>query len=93
MGNVDLTRTSPTGLRWAAGWTYDPDSGRSGLLVGLDSEAGIVSGAPTYLARPDVEETLDDPRASKCGFTFPVPLVVQGEAADLLPSLRLGCIP
>ena len=93
MGNVDLTRTGPTGLRWADGWAYDPDPGRSGFLVGLDSGAGVISGAPTYLARPDVEATLDDPRASKCGFTFPVPSVVQGGAADLSTGLRMGCHP
>ena len=83
MGNVDLTRTSPTGLGWAVGWAFDPDSGRNGLLVGLHSETGVVTGAPIFLARPDVEATLDDPRALNCGFTFPMPSTVF-EKADVL---------
>ncbi len=83
MGNVDLTRTSPTGLRWAVGWAFDPDSGRSGLLVGLHSETGVVTGAPTFLARPDVEAAFDDPRALNGGFTFPMPSTVF-EKADVL---------
>lgn len=83
MGNVDLTRTSPTGLRWAVGWAFDPDSGSSGLLVGLHSETGVVTGAPTFLARPDVEAAFDNPRALNSGFTFPMPSTVF-EKADVL---------
>ena len=89
-GRVETIRTCPSGLRWAAGWAYDADAGRSDLAVGFVSNGGIVSGGTTFLARPDVAAALDDPRALNCGFAFPVPSTVQDEAGDLQASLRIS---
>jgi hypothetical protein len=95
MGNVETTTISPSGLRWVAGWAYDPEAGREGLRVGLVSEDGVASGGKTFLPRPDVAAALDDPRAMDCGFAFPVPETLPGEAGDLRAKLRIpllhGC--
>lgn len=90
MGRVEAIRTCPSGLRWASGWAYDPDAGRSDLAVGFFSNDFIVSGGTTFLERPDVAAALDDPRALNCGFAFPVPSTDQDEAGELQASLRIS---
>lgn len=90
MGNVEAIRTSPSGLRWVAGWAYDPEARRNGLRVGLLVGGDIVSGGTTFLPRPDVAAGLDDPRASNCGFAFPVPETIEDEVVTLTSGLRVA---
>ncbi len=71
---VESITTSASGLRTVNGWAHDPHAGRTGLAVGYVGDDGIVSGGITFLARPDVARTVNDPRATRCGFSFPVPL-------------------
>lgn len=89
MGNAEAVRTSPSGLRWVTGWAHDPEADRSGIRVGLQAADGIVSGGMTFLPRPDVAATLDDPRAAYCGFAFPVPETVGDEVGNLRSHLRM----
>jgi hypothetical protein len=89
-GQVDTIGACPSGLRWATGWAYDADAGRSDLAVGLLSNDGIVSGGTTFLSRPDVAAAVGDTRALHCGFAFPVPSTVQDQAGGPQSSLRIS---
>jgi hypothetical protein len=93
MGNLEAIRTSPSGLRWAAGWAHDPEARRIDLRVGLLMGGDIVSGGTTFLPRPDVAAALDDPRARFSGFAFPIPLTVPDEIGALRANLRMAGDP
>lgn len=89
-GRVDTIRACPSGLRWAGGWAYDADAGRSDLLVGFVSPDGHAIGGATFLSRPDVAAALGDPRALRSGFELPVPLSFPDDRPGLEVLLRIS---
>lgn len=89
-GRVDTIRAGPSGLRWAGGWAYDAEAGRSDLAVGFVSSEGVAVAGATFLPRPDVAAALGDPRALRCGFELPVPSAVPDDRAALEAILRVS---
>lgn len=91
LGNIDRVFTSPSGLGWVNGWAYDAGVGPAGLAIGYSFDGcNRVSGGVTFLARPDVAEALKDPRAMKCGFSFPVPLDALKNGGVQLSSILIS---
>jgi hypothetical protein len=91
-GCVDTIRAGPSGLRWAGGWAYDAEAGRSDLAVGFVSSDGVAVGGATFVARPDVAAALGDRRALHSGFELPVPSGVPDDSSSLESMLRV-CEP
>jgi hypothetical protein len=89
-GRVDTIRAGPSGLRWAGGWAYDAEAGRSELAVGFVSNEGVAVAGATFLPRPDVAAALGDPRALRSGFELPVPSAIPDDRAALEAILRVS---
>jgi hypothetical protein len=89
-GRVDTIRAGPSGLRWAGGWAYDAEAGRTDLAVGFVSDEGVAVAGATFLPRLDVAAALGDPRALRCGFELPVPSAVPDDRAALEAILRVS---